>query len=273
VVRQLSPRRLALSAVVLSGMLIASACGGDDPDGEASGAGDRNLVIFTASSLTEAFTELGTAFEIANPGTHVTFNFAGSSALATQINEGAPADVFASADAAQMKVVMDKQNAGESSVFARNTPVLVVPASGSPVRTFADLAKDNVKLVLAAREVPIGRYSREILAKASEPGGISSDFSARVLSNLKSDEANVRGVLTKVQLGEADAGIVYRTDVSAAVGEVTAIEIPARYNVVAEYLIAVIPGSENEAAAARFVEFVRSSDGMAILEKHGFAKP
>jgi molybdate transport system substrate-binding protein len=149
----------------------------------------------------------------------------------------------------------------------------VVPRNGSPVAAFEDLARAGIKLVLAAKEVPIGRYSREILAKASASDGISPDFSAKVLANLKSDEANVRGVLTKVQLGEADAGIVYRTDVGAAAGEVKAIEIPAQYNVVAEYPIAVVSGSKNKPVADAFVTFVQSSGGAAILEKYGFAKP
>jgi molybdate transport system substrate-binding protein len=249
---------------------VAAACRDSDSEGQPNG--ESEIVVFAASSLTEAFKELGTAFAKANPGTQVTFNFAASSALATQINEGAPADVFASADTAQMKVVTDRRNALEPAVFAKNTPVVVVPKSGSPVATFDELAKEGIKLVLAAKDVPIGRYAREILAKASATGGVSPDFSAKVLSNLKSDEANVRGVLTKVQLGEADAGIVYGTDVGAAAGEVRAIQIPAQYNVIAEYPIAVISGPNVEEGEA-FVAFVRSSEGLAILEKHGFAKP
>ena len=261
-------RRRALAALALAVATILAACGssGDDPD-------DSEILVFAASSLTEAFKELGTTFEQENPGTKVTFNFAASSALATQINEAAPADVFASADAAQMKVVTDKGNAAGPVIFAKNSPVVVVPKGRSGVAAFADLAKPGLRLVLAAKEVPIGRYSREILTNASATGGVSADFSDNVLANLKSDEANVRAVLTKVQLGEADAGIVYKTDVAAAAGEVAVVEIPAAYNVVAEYPIAVTKQTQNRASADAFVAFVRSAEGVAILEKYGFAKP
>lgn len=249
-----------------------SACCGNGSDGD-PGTIDGEITVFAASSLSEAFKEVGAAFEKANPGTEVTFNFAASSALAVQINEGAPADVFASADTAQMKNVIDQGNAEGSAVFATNTPVVVVPKDGKAVATFADLAKPGVKLVLAGEDVPIGRYAREVLAKASGTGGISPDFSDRVLANLKSEEANVRAVLAKIQLGEADAGVVYRTDIVAAAGDVRVIEIPAPYNVLAEYSIAVVLGSPNGVTAAAFTAFVRSKDGQAILEKYGFAAP
>ncbi|MBK7724589.1 MAG: molybdate ABC transporter substrate-binding protein [Dehalococcoidia bacterium] len=221
-----------------------SACCGNGSDG-APGTIDGEITVFAASSLSEAFKEAA-AFEKANPGTEVTFSFAASSALAVQINEGAPADVFASADTAQMKSVIDQGNAEEPTVFATNTPVVVVPKDGKAVATFADIAKPGIKLVLAGKDVPIGRYAREILAKASGTGGISPDFSDRVLANLKSEEANVRAVLAKIQLGEADAGVVYRTDIVAAAGDVRIIEIPAPYNVLAEYSIAVVWASTNQ---------------------------
>lgn len=264
-------RFLCLLSLVLGAALAAGGCdNGPEPDGSRI---DGEITVFAASSLTEAFREAGAAFERANPGTKVTFSFAASSALAVQINEGAPADVFASADANQMKSVTDEGNAAEPTTFATNTPVAVVPKDGTAVTAFADLAKPGIKLVLAGKDVPIGRYAREILEKASGPGGISPDFSERVLANLKSDEANVRAVLTKVQLGEADAGIVYKTDLASAAEDVRAIEIPAAYNVVAEYPIAVVAGTKNEATAAAFVAFLRSAEGLAILEKYGFAKP
>lgn len=264
-------RFFILLSLVLGAALAAGGCdNGPEPDGNRI---DGEITVFAASSLTEAFREAGAAFERANPGTKVTFSFAASSALAVQINEGAPADVFASADANQMKSVTDEGNAAAPTTFAKNTPVVVVPKDGTAVTAFADLAKPGIKLVLAGKDVPIGRYSREILEKASGPGGISPDFSERVLANLKSDEANVRAVLTKVQLGEADAGIVYKTDLASAAEDVRAIEIPAAYNVVAEYPIAVVGGTKNEATAAAFVAFLRSAEGLAILEKYGFAKP
>lgn len=232
------------------------------------------ITVFAASSLTDAFKEAGTAFSKANPTTKVTFNFAASSALSTQINEGAPADVFASADSAQMKNVTDKGNASDPVIFVTNLPTIVVPKAGSPVASFADLAKSGIRLVLAAPEVPVGKYARDIFANASKAsGGISTDFSDKALANLKSNEANVRAVLTKVQLGEADAGIVYTTDAAIAANDVKLIEVPAQYNIIAQYPIATLKGSKNPSVAQAFVKFLLSSDGQAILAKFGFGKP
>lgn len=232
---------------------------------------EGTLTVFAASSLTDAFGEIGEAFTTANPGVDVEFNFAASSALATQINERAPADVFASADGAQMQVVTEAGNgAGEPTIFATNVPVVIVPAGNTTVSNFEDLTTTGVALVLAAENVPIGRYAREILTKASGAGAISADFSEKVLANLQSDEANVRAVLTKVQLGEADAGIVYQTDATAGGNEVQAIEIPEKYNVVAQYPIGVLKESQNPDAAAAFVDFVLSDAGQEILADFGF---
>ncbi|MGE0598620.1 MAG: molybdate ABC transporter substrate-binding protein [Dehalococcoidia bacterium] len=266
--------------------LVGVACSGDDDDTKpdaatpTTGAGSStaaptagDITVFAASSLTDAFKEAGTAFEAKYPDAKVTFSFAASSALAVQINEGAPADVFASADTNQMKNVADKGNVEESSVFVKNTPVIVVPKGDTTVSKFDDLANPGVRLVLAAAEVPVGKYAREILQKASATGGISIDFGDKVLANLKSNEANVRAVLTKVQLGEADAGIVYKTDVGAAANDVAIVEIPEKYNAVATYPIAVVKATKNHDAAAAFVAFIQSDAGQAILEKYGFVKP
>ncbi|MGE3075827.1 MAG: molybdate ABC transporter substrate-binding protein [Dehalococcoidia bacterium] len=253
--------------------LLASGCGGEEGDSAPTGTPTGDITVFAASSLTDAFKDAGTAFEAKYPGMKVTFSFAASSALAVQINEGAPADVYASADTNQMKNVADKGNVEESAIFVKNTPVVVVPKGNSTVAKFDDLANPGVRLVLAAAEVPVGNYAREILQKASGTGGISSDFGDKVLANLKSNEANVRAVLTKVQLGEADAGIVYKTDVGAAANDVTIVAIPERYNVVATYPIAVVKATENRDAAATFVAFIKSDAGQAILAKYGFVKP
>jgi molybdate transport system substrate-binding protein len=283
------PHRLThKSALLVLAFLAAllAACGGDDDD-LATGTSspgrtatssspllEGEITVFAAASLTDAFTEAGRAFQTANPRTKVAFNFAASSALATQINEGAPADVFASADNAQMKVVTEAGNAAEPERFVKNSPVVVVPKGSTAVATFADLAKPGIRLVLAAPEVPIGRYSREILTRASaNPGGVSPDFSTSALENLVSNESNVRAVLTKVQLGEADAGIVYSTDVAAAAGDVSALEIPAAFNVIAEYPIAVVTDSHNKGVAEAFVAFILSAEGLAIMEEFGFGAP
>jgi molybdate transport system substrate-binding protein len=233
-------RRLLPSLALLGlASAFASACGDSTSSPGAAAANPQTITVFAASSLTEAMKESAKPFELQNPGARVEFNFAASSALAIQINEGAPADVFASADAAQMKVVTDKGNAEQPQVFAQNVPVVVAPRDSTAVTSFEDLAKPGLKLVLGAPGVPIGAYSRQILENASAPGAVSPDFSDRVLASLKSNEPNVRSVLTKVQLGEADAGIVYRTDASAAGDAVRVIEIPSRYNVVADTHAAV----------------------------------
>ena len=274
-------------AIPLAVVALLVACGGDDDDAGPTAPGlsstsvtshadelTGEITVFAAASLTEAFNKVGGAFQKTHPETKLTFSFAASSALATQINEGAPADVFASADQAQMKVVTDKGSASGPRLFAKNLPAVVVPKGSDTVSTFADLAKPGLRLVLAAPDVPIGRYSRDILTKASTmPGGVSADFSTKVLENLVSNEPNVRSVLTKVQLGEADAGIVYATDVPAAQGEATGIDIPTQYNVVAEYPIAVLSASENKEVAEAFIAFILSDEGQAVMEEFGFSAP
>ncbi|MCC7365662.1 MAG: molybdate ABC transporter substrate-binding protein [Dehalococcoidia bacterium] len=253
--------------------VLAGACGGGGDAAEDDVTGE--VFVFAASSLTEAFKEAGKAFEAKHPGATVTFNFAASSILATQINERAPADVFASADMAQMQVVAGAGNlSGEPVSFATNYPLVVVPKGSSKVVALADLAKPGVKLVLAGPEVPIGKYAREIFAKASaNPGAISADFSDKALANLQSNEANVRGVLAKVQLGEADAGVVYSTDAAIAAREVSVVTIDAAYNVVATYPIAQPRHGKNAAGGKAFVAFILSPEGQAILAKYGFGKP
>jgi len=273
----------ALLAGVSVGLFVA--CGDDGVDATPTGAGTAGgsstavavqgeVVVYAAASLTDAFKEAGTKFQERYPNARVTFNFASSSALATQINEGAPADIFASADAVQMKVVTDKGSATSSSSFATNGLVIIVPKTGAPVVSFGDLAKPGLRLVLAAPEVPVGRYSRDMLANASKPGsGISADFAEKALANLKSNEANVRAVLTKVQLGEADAGIVYSTDAAIAANDVTVIAIPAAYNVLAQYPIAVLKEARNAAGAQAWLAFITGTEGQAILARYGFGKP
>lgn len=230
---------------------------------------EKEVRVFAASSLTDAFTVLAAGFEQANPGTSIKINFASSSALATQITEGAPADVFASADAAQMQVVIDAGRAQDARLFTTNRPVVVAsPSSG--IASFEDLATEDLRIVLAGPDVPIGRYSRQVLENASGPGGIAPDFGERVLASLRSEEANVRAVLAKVQLGEADAGIVYQTDGAIAGDDIDVIDIPDAFNVIAEYPIAVL---SNSGLAAAFVAYVRSDDGQAILREYGFSSP
>lgn len=229
------------------------------------------LVVFAAASLTEPFTEIGKTLEANHPGLKVVYHFGGSQALRTQLEQGAQADVFASADSAQMDLA--KRGGvvqAEISVFVRNRLVLIIP-EGNPgkVTEFRDLAKPGLKLDVANPRVPVGNYSRRAFGKASAEYG--ADFEKRVLANVVSEEENVKQVVTKIQLGEADAGIVYVSDVTPKVRkEVRTIPIPDVYNQVATYPIALTKGVTNRAAAEAFITFVLSEEGQATLKAHNF---
>ena len=236
-------------------------------------AGGGELTVFAAASLTGAFGEIGGDLEAANPGLKVTFNFAGSQALVTQLTEGAGADVFASANAKQM----DAANAagvidGASVNFTQNRLAIVVPKDNpGGVKDLADLAKSGVKLVVAAPDVPVGGYAvKSICAAGADASAYGADFVSNVSANIVSQEDNVKAVLAKVQTGEADAGITYTTDVSpAAAQDVTLIAIPTAVNVIAKYPIAAVKGGD-AALAAAFISYVNSAAGQATLQKWGF---
>jgi molybdate transport system substrate-binding protein len=230
------------------------------------------LTVYAAASLTDAFRELGRTLERTHPGLVVRFNFAGSQQLALQIEQGAPADVFASADRRWMSDVEAKGLlAGEAAVFARNRLVAIVPrANPGRIDRLEDLARPGTKLVLAAEPVPAGRYSRETLAKLGRGQGFPDGYERRVLANVVSQEENVKSVVAKVQLGEADAGIAYRSDVTRSVApHVRVLEIPEPYNSVATYPIAVLKTAHDAKAARDFVALVTSPDGQAVLQRHG----
>jgi molybdate transport system substrate-binding protein len=232
-------------------------CGNDG-----SGAGGE-ITVFAAASLTDSFDALGTAFAASNPGAEVTFNFGASSDLVTQITEGARADVFAAADLASMARLVDgADQAAEPTVFATNAAEIVV-APGNPrgITGVADLADPGLIAVACAPAVPCGRYTLQVLDNA----GVSVEF--------KSLEENVRAVVSKVTLGEADAGIVYSTDVLAAGDDADGVAIPSDINVTAEYPIVVTERSAESEAALAFVDFVLSEEGQAILESFGFGPP
>jgi molybdate transport system substrate-binding protein len=232
------------------------------------------LTIFTAASLTDAFKEMGANIENANPGAKVTFNFAGSPTLRTQLAQGARADVFASADEPNMqKAQQDGTIVGEPRIFVHNLLVAIVAAQNpAGITKLHDLAKPKLKLVLTNKAVPVGNYSRQVLAKMSQDLAFGRDFADRVLANLASEENNVKQVVTKVQLGEADAGIVYASDVTPVVrGALKVIDIPSQFNVTARYPIAIVKGAQNDAGARAFVEYVLSPAGQAILTRYGFS--
>jgi molybdate transport system substrate-binding protein len=243
----------------------AAACGSDD-EGSTVGpttttpgvAGD--ITVFAAASLTDAFTEVGEAFTAANPDAKATFSFDASSALVQQITEGAPADVIASADTANMdKLTEAGLNGTEPVIFATNLlTIIVAPGNPEGIAGVADLANSDLITVICAPEVPCGRYADEIFTKAG------------VTVTPDSLEQNVRGVVTKVTAGEADAGIVYVTDVIAAGDYAAMVEIPADINVLAEYPIATTKDSTNAEAGEAFIDFLTGSDGQVIMAEYGF---
>ncbi len=231
------------------------------------------LTVYAAASLTDAFRELGHALEATHPGLTVQFNFAGSQQLALQIEQGAPADVFASADQRWMSYAAEKGLvAGESAIFARNRLVAIVPRT-NPARIggLPDLARRGTKIVLAAEAVPAGKYSREALEKLSAAPGFPPEYARRVLANVVSQEENVKAVVAKVQLGEADAGLVYRSDVTPSVSALRPClrDRRSRTTSIASYPIAVLKGAKNAEAAKWFVELVSSAPGQQTLERHG----
>jgi molybdate transport system substrate-binding protein len=250
--------RTRLAAVLAATALGLAACGGGGSGGS-GGQSPAEIKVFAAASLTAAFTELGRRYTAAQ-GTKVTFNFAGSQALATQIGQGAPADVFASADLDNMAKVKDLVGTPQS--FASNRLAIVVE-QGNPkgIRTLDDLAGGDVKVVLAAGEVPAGRYAKQVLDRAG------------VKVTPVSQEDNVKAVVAKVSLGEADAGIVYATDVAAGGASVEGVDIPREQNVVATYPIATVKAGKAQDAAQAFMDLVLSGQGQEVLHRYGFLPP
>jgi molybdate transport system substrate-binding protein len=261
-----SHARLLVPSLVIACLAIA-ACGDDDPEATsitaAGPAVEGAVTVFAAASLTAAFTEIGDAFMTEYPDAEVVFNFAASSELVTQIGEGAPADVFASADQNNMTELTDAGgNATEPALFARNLlQIIVGPGNPTGITGVADLANEDLIVVTCAAEVPCGKYTAQIFANAG------------VAVTPKSLEENVKAVMAKVTLGEADAGIVYRTDVIAAGADAAGVEIPEDINVLAEYPAAVTKDAPNADGAQAFIDFVVSEQGRKILDSYGFLAP
>lgn len=255
---------LRTAAIALIGStVVAAGCSGDRagpaPDRSVSG----EIVVFAAASLSEAFTDVGASFQDEHPGTSVVFSFAASSELVAQLIEGAPADVLASADMATMNRLTDAgANSGEPVVFASTVPEIIV-AEGNPlgIDGVADLADPDLIVVTCAPQVPCGSYAEQIFE------------SAGVEVTPDSYEENANAVVTKVRLGEADAGITYATDIEPADDAVDGVEIPTELRSVAEYPIVVTTEAANPAGGRAFVEFVLSATGREILDDHGFSTP
>jgi molybdate transport system substrate-binding protein len=237
-------------------------------------AAPRILTVLAAASLTEAFTEIGQIFESQNSGAKVEFSFAGSQQLAQQLDHGAPADVFASANTKYMDAAVQSGRVtdGAAEVFANNRLVVIYPRENpAELKELKDLTKPGLKLVLAAKEVPVGKYSLDFLDKAIQDPSFGESFKEDVLKNVVSYEQTVKAVLTKVVLGEADAGIVYLSDISAEAGpQVGKLDIPVALNVIASYPMAAINDSQNLDLAQAFVDFVLSPAGQKVLEKYNF---
>ena len=256
------------------GLILALAVSCTAPTAPAPAARPATVTVLAAASLAEAFGELGQQFETQHSGVRLTFNFAGSQQLAQQLAQGAPADVFASANDRQMQAAIDSGRvpAGSPQTFARNRLVVIAPASNpGQLVEVKDLARPGLRLVMAAKEVPAGQYSLEFLDKAGQDAAFGPTFQAAVMQNVVSYEENVRAVLSKVTLGEADAGIVYVTDAATVEdAAVKQIAIPDALNVIATYPIAPIADSAQPDLAASFIQLILSPAGQTVLARHGF---
>ena len=229
------------------------------------------LTVFAAASLTAPFSDIGKRLEAIYPGLKIIYNFGGSPILRMQLEQGARADVFVSADTVQMELATRSGVVqGATPIFVTNRLVVIVPRDNpGKVTAFRDLARPGLKLDLAAPTVPVGNYSRQALRQANATYG--ADFESRARRNVVSEEENVKQVAAKVQLGEADAGIVYVSDVTSKIGKnVLMVEIPDAYNQIATYPITLTQNVQDRPAAEAFISFVLSSQGQVLLRAHNF---
>ncbi len=258
----------ALAAVALT------ACSSSDSDdsgdsSKKSGSGSSSeelsgtVTVFAAASLKESFTALGKTFEKEHPGTKVSFNFGGSDALAASITSGAPADVFAAASPKTMKTVTDAEDAkGTPATFVRNQlEIATLPGNPKKIKTLKDLTRSGLKVALCAKEVPCGSAAQKALT------------AAELKLTPVSYEQDVKGALTKVQLKEVDASVVYKTDVKAAGGKVAGVEFPESKQAINDYPIALLKNAPNAEAATAFIDLVKSAQGQKVLGQAGFLKP
>lgn len=257
---------VAYLVLYLLGMLVLSSCGVETQQ-------ENRLLVFAAASLTDVLQEIGDGFQAEADGVESAFNFAGSQELAQQLAAGAPGDVFASANSQQMDAVVESGRIApeDVQVFAHNTLVVVYPADNpGQVQSLADLARPGLRLVLAASEVPAGRYTLAFLERATTDGRFGTDYEEKVLANVSSYEQNVRAVLTKVILGEADAGIVYRSDVqSAGTENVEQMMISEELNVSAAYYVAPLQDSTRLSQGQAFIGYLLSRPAQCLLQEYG----
>ncbi len=265
---------VVMSAVAITVLSVTvSACSSGS-----SGSDDRNglsgkITVFAAASLSAPFTEIAMRFEEQNPEIEVIFSFAGTPTLRFQLEQGAKADVFASANVEQMRIAQQEGlAAADAIIFARSTLVIITPVDNPANIAFPeDLGGSGLKIILANEQVPVGAYTRQVLRSLSSNTAYGPDFIAAVLSNVISLESNVKQVAAKVALGEADAGIVYFTDVTSDLApDLRVISLPEGFNLTVEYPIALVTEARNDSAAQAFIDFVLSATGQGVLESFGF---
>lgn len=274
----MAPRRVVAGLVLIAVLSALAGCRGNQASGaedggqaEAQGDSGGTLTVFAAASLTDAFGELATTFEEQNPGVAVRTSFGSSSKVLAQIQQGAPADVFASADEATMNTAVNEGLvAGEPRTFVRNRLVIVVSGDGpAGIQSYRDLAEPGLRLVLAEDEVPVAEYAEESLERANAEYG--ADFREGVFDNIVSREADVRAAVNRVALGDADATFGYTSDVTPDIRDrVETVGIPPDLNVIATYPIAALSGAESPELANRWIELVTSAEGQGVLKKWGF---
>jgi molybdate transport system substrate-binding protein len=267
---------LLLAAAVLAGVACASkgeAPVEQTPTPSAGATLSGELTVFAAAAFTEACQEMKTTLEQSNPDLSITLSFASSTQLRAQLEQGAPADVFVSADEKQMDLAQQAGLLdGEPVVFARNRLVVILPRDNpAGIETLQDLARPGVKLDLVNESAPAGAYARQFLHQASEASALGPDFEQRALANVVSEEENVKQVVAKVRLGEADAGICYFSDVTPETApDLITIDIPDELNPIAIHLIAVLKDAGDPTLAHAFVDYVLSAEGQAILGAQNF---
>lgn len=265
----------AFAFTILFALLIAACAPTAAPTAAPlANAGNTELIVFAAASLTGAFGEIGKQFEASHPGVKVVFNFAGSQQLSAQLTQGAQADVFASANAAEMQNVMNAGAASERAQdFASNRLVVILPADNpGKITSLRDLAKPGIKLVIGDKSVPVGSYALAMFDKMSADPAYGKDFGPTALKNVVSQENNVQAIVTKIALGEADAGIVYVTDVTPDIrAQVATLAVLDSFNQIARYPIVVLKQAPQPELAKQFVQFVLAPDGgQAILRQWNF---
>ncbi len=278
-IKMVSRRLPKLVILWLAAALLQAGCGHQaTPDAvSTTDSASRSLLVFASSSLTQPFTELGTLFEVQYPGLKVDFNFQNANTLAQQIGQGAPADIFASAAEKFMDSAVEMGQVARTDVviFAQNRLAVILPKDNpANIQALEDLARPGLKLVMGAREGPQGAYVEAFLSAASQDPRFGAQFKETVYLNVVSYESTVNGVVTKVALGEADAGFAFFSDSQGATAQkVDVLEIPVEFNIEASYPIAPLNDSPNLNTAKSFVEFVLSPTGQDVLKKYGFLTP